>query len=107
MLIHLLQTKVLPQNRLNAVKTIKTAMGPTKAKQGCSKSSLYSHVDNDDQLLLVEFWENSEVFEKHVLSSEYDLILEVMELCSEPPKTGIHHVTSSLDLSHIEGVRKG
>lgn len=106
MVIHIFQTKVLPQDRANAIRTIKAMVGPTKAKPGCRQCSLYSHVDNDDELMLLELWDSQEELDKHIKSPQYVLILEAMELGTEPPRLGIHIVSSSLDLHHVEEVRK-
>lgn len=94
MIIHLFHVKVFPRDRANAVNTIRSIIGITKAKRECITCSLYNHTENDDELLLIEKWENREALETHIRSQQYDNILAVMELAIEPPLIEIHEAKS-------------
>lgn len=107
MVIHLLRIKVLPEDRANAIRTIKTTIGPTKVKPGCLACSLYDHVDNDDELLLLEKWSSQKHLEEHIASTQYNLILEVIELAIEKPVTEFHTISTSTGMEFIEACRLG
>lgn len=107
MIISILTIHVLLNSRADAVRTLKAAMGPTQAKQGCLKCSLNSHIDNDDTLLLVEHWSSQEQLEHYIRSEEYRLILVAMELSTKEPEVEIHTVSSTVGLELVERYRGG
>lgn len=107
MVLHTLKIKVQPKDRANAVRTIRAMVGPTMAKSGCQYCSLYSHVDNDDELMLLEIWDAQESLDKHIRSQQYDLILETMELGIEEPSLSIYKISSSLGLNYVKKVKMG
>ena len=106
MIIHLLRVKVFPKDRGNAVKTIRSIIGITKAKVGCLTSSLYSQTENDDELLLIEKWGSREALESHIRSEQYDNVLAVMELAIEQPLIEFHEENLDVQgLKFIETIR--
>ena len=102
MIFHLLRLKVAPHDRANAIKTMQISVGPTKVRKGCVTCKLYTHVDNDDELLLIQKWESREALERFVNSPEYNLILEGMELSIEQPILEFHDVISTSGIELIE-----
>ena len=80
MVIHLLRIQVAPQNHNSALQTFKSMIGATRSKAGCLLCSLYTDIDNDDELLIIEKWSSKKAFDEHVRSRHYGLLLEVMEL---------------------------
>ena len=105
MILNVFRIKVAPQNRADAVKTIKGLIGPTNVKSGCQKCSLYAHVDNDDDLLLLEKWSSQEVLEKHIISDSYRLLLAALELANQKPEVEFHTVSSTSGLELVERLR--
>ena len=106
MVIHLLRLKVSPRDRSNATRTIQSVIGPTKARQECLGCSLFSHVDNDDELLLVQKWSSEEALDTYISSQTYSLLLEGLELSLEYPEVEIHRVSSSSGIEHVEIIRQ-
>ena len=102
MIFHLLRLKVAPHDRANAIKTMQISVGPTKVRKGCVSCRLYTHVDNDDELLLIQKWESREALERFVNSPEYTLILEGMELSIEQPILEIYDVKNTSGIDFIE-----
>ena len=102
MIFHLLRLKVDHHNRANAIKTLQVSVGPTKARKGCVTCCLHSHVDNDDELLLIQKWESKEALENFVKSKEFIMILEGMELSIEQPKLEIYDVKNTSGIDFIE-----
>ena len=105
MVIHFLRIKVAPQDRTNAIRTIQSTIGPTKARQHCLTCSLYSHVDNDDELLLLQKWESDEALERYLTSPSYHTLIEGLELSYEEPIVEFHTVSGSTDLDYVEKIR--
>ncbi len=104
--INLLRIKVLPQDRANAVRTIRSIIGPTRAKGACQTCELYAHIDNDDELLLIEKWENLEGLNSHISSRHFETLLEAMELATENPLVEFYEVRSAFEgIPYIEKIR--
>ena len=106
MIIHLLRLKVSHRDRFNAVRTIQSLIGPTKARKECLTCSLYSHVDNDDELMLLQKWASQKALDNYVSSATYDLLLEGIELALEQPVVEFHKITSSSGLEYVAKTRK-
>ena len=102
MMFHLLRLKVAPHDRANAIKTLQVSVGPTRARKGCVTCNLYSHVDNDDELLFIQKWESRKALESYVNSTDYNLILEGMELGIEQPILEVHDVNDTSGIELIE-----
>lgn len=105
MLIHFLRLKVSPSNRSAAVGTIAAMTGFTKSKPGCLACDLYSHIDNDDELQLVEKWDSAESLKRHIASKQYGFLVEALELAIESPMVEFHTVTTTEGLPLVEDIR--
>lgn len=105
MVIHLLSLKVSPNNRAAAVRTITALTGLTRSKSGCLACNLYSHVDNDDTLQLVEKWDSAESLKRHIASEQYGFLIQALELAVEPPEVEFHTVTNTVGLPFVEEIR--
>jgi len=102
MILLTVYVKVAPENRQNAINTFKSMIGPTSALPDCQYCYLFSDVDNDDRLFLIERWESQECFERHIRSPDFRNIISVMELSCEPPEMIIHTVTHTHGIEFIE-----
>jgi quinol monooxygenase YgiN len=94
--------KVAPENRQNVIKTFKSMIGPTNALPDCQYCYLFSDVDNDDRLFLIERWASQECFERHIRSPDFHNIFSAMELSCEPPELLIHTVSRTHGIEFIE-----
>ena len=107
MIVHLLRLRVLPRDRINAIRTLQSTIGPTKARQGCLSCSFYSHIDNDDELLLVQKWSSQEVLDNYLLSPIFSLLVEGIELSTEEPLIEFHRISDTSGLEYAEKIRLG
>lgn len=108
MLVNLLRIKVLPKDRSDAVRTLRSIIGPTRAKAACLTCEVYAHIDNDDELLLVEKWENLEALNAHIASKHFEALLAAMELATENPVVEFYEVsTGPKGIPYIEKIRLG
>ena len=105
MVIHLLCMKVAPGSRAAAVRTITAMTGLTKSKSGCLACDLYSHIDNDDMLQLIEKWDSVESLKRHIASEQFILLLEALELSIETPMVEFHTVKDTKGLTFVEEIR--
>ena len=106
MIIHFLRIKVSPKDRINAIRTIHSAIGPTKAKKECLTCSIYSDIDNDDELLLIQKWTAHKALENYIASPTYNLLLEGIELAIEKPVIEFHTVADTRGFEYVENIRQ-
>jgi quinol monooxygenase YgiN len=105
MIILFLRVNVPAQRRTDAIKTIRSMIGPTEITPGCLSCSLCSEVDNDDELILLEEWNSRESIEKHIRSEEFRKVLAVMDVAIEPPKIAFITASSTAGMEFIEQIR--
>ena len=105
MIVFILSLKVSPSERKDVVSIFDTIAGSTSVKPGCKKVRLYSDVDNDDELLLIEEWEAIPDLERHVASDEFRKIMAIMDMAIEPPEVSFNTVSSIMGFELVEKIR--
>ena len=75
-------------------------------KPSCKKVRLYSDVDNDDDLVLIEEWEAMPDLERHVASDEFRKVMAIMDMAIEPPDISFHMVSSIKGFELVEKIRE-
>lgn len=105
MIVFILSLKVSPSIRKEVVSVFDTIAGSTSVKPGCKKVRLYSDVDDDDDLLLIEEWESMPDLERHVASNEFRKIMAIMDMAMEPPGVSFNSVSSTMGFELVEKIR--
>ena len=105
MIVFILSLKVSPSERKDVVSIFDTIAGSTSVKPGCKKVRLYSDVDNDDDLLLIEEWETVPDLERHIASDEFRKIMAIMDLAIAPPDIAFNTVSSVEGFELVEKIR--
>ena len=105
MVVMTLRIKVSPMNRAEIVKLIRPIIGPTEAHPGCLIFRLYSEMDDDDALLLLQEWRYQEDLDKFIRSRDFKRILAAMELASQTPEFCVNTVTSKSGWEFVEKLR--
>jgi quinol monooxygenase YgiN len=105
MIVFILSMKVSPSERKEVVSIFDTIAGSTSVKPGCKKVRLYSDVDNDDELLLIEEWETVPDLERHIASDEFRKIMAIMDLAIAPPDIAFNTVSSVEGFELVEKIR--
>lgn len=99
--VHLCLT-VAFENRAKVVEAVQSITGPTLVQLGCRKFCLYSDVNNDDVLILLEMWDSREALYKHIRSDDFRIILSLMDSAVEPPDFAIHDVSNTNGMEFVE-----
>lgn len=105
MVILVLSLKVAPTDRKDVVNIFDTVAGSTSVKPGCKKVKLYSDINNDDDLLLVEEWVSKAELERHIGSDDFRKIMAIMDMAVKPPEMSFHIASSSLGFEFVEKIR--
>jgi len=100
-----LRLTVPPEKTAEAIEIIKSMAGPISAEPDCKHVSLYSDINNDDALMLVEEWGSRKALHEHIQSDDFRIILEVMELSSRAPEICFNTVSERAGFELVEDLR--
>jgi len=64
------------------------------------------HVNNDDDLILIEEWDSMEEAEQHIRSEEFRKIMAIMDMAVEPPEISFHTISSTMGFEFVEKTRE-
>lgn len=89
----------------DAIQMVRSILGWTSAQAGCISMALYEDSNQPGTIMIFEEWADWPSLEKHIRSSVYRSILEVMELAAEPPQIKFGSVSDTNGLEVIERLR--
>jgi quinol monooxygenase YgiN len=83
-------------------------VGPTRVTPGCLDARLYSDINDQNILVLVEEWGSREEFDQQLDAVKFKTLVAVIEFCSEAPVIRIDEVKrcegiDALPFCRIEG----
>jgi quinol monooxygenase YgiN len=99
-----LRMRVRPEKRDGFLKAVRVMLEPTRVEQGCTSFYFCQDIEDDNTFTLVEEWENSADFDKHIRRDSYKKLLALMELLTGPPEIKINKVSKIAGLEYIEDV---
>jgi len=106
MIVLILSLKVAPADRKDVANIFDTIAGSTSVKPGCKRVKLYSDIDNDDELLLIEEWHSRAELERHIVSDDFRKIMAMMDMAIEPPEISFNTVSSIMGFEFVEKTRE-
>ena len=106
MITLILSLNVSPTDRKNAVNIFNAVAGSTSVKPGCKRIRLYSDVNNDDDLILIEEWNSMSELERHIGSDEFRKIMAIMDMAIYPPEISFNTVSSVKGFELVEKIRE-
>ena len=106
MIILILSLRVSPTDRKNVISIFDTVAGSTSVKPGCKIVKLFSDVDNDDDLMLIEEWESMAELERHISSDEFRKVMAIMDMAIEPPEISFNTVSSTKGFELVKKIRE-
>jgi quinol monooxygenase YgiN len=105
LVIFILRVKVSPSRKAAAVKTLKSIIGPTEVMPSCQSCGLWSGIEDQDELILLEQWSSQEGLEDHIRSDEFRKVLAVMDLASKEPEIAFVEGSSKEGMELVERLR--
>ena len=106
MITSLLKIKVPPEKQRDAIQTVRTVSGWTRAQPGCISIEFYQDIHDPLIMLLLEEWEDWESIENHIQSDIYRNILELVELSCELPEIKFCSDSDTKGMEVIERLRR-
>lgn len=106
MIVFILSLKVTPTDRKDVANIFNTIAGSTSVKPGCKKVQLYSDINYDDNILLIEEWLSKAELERHIRSDDFRKIMAIMDMAIEPPEISFNTVSSTMGFEFVEKIRE-
>jgi quinol monooxygenase YgiN len=72
---------------------------------GCVRCHITQDVDKPDTIIYSEEWECRDALEKHIRSSKYRHLLEIIELSAQAPEIKFYTVSKTEGLEVVEAIR--
>jgi quinol monooxygenase YgiN len=94
-----------PKDREEAVKILRSVLGPTQYASGCISCGLYEEVVDQNVIVIIQEWASQEDLDKYLRSEEYKRILAAMDMGSAPPEVKFIDVAHTGGLEMVEAAR--
>ena len=105
-MIHASLKVVLPaEKRAEALRIVRSLLGPVSAAPGCLSCGSYTDAQNENVLCYVEDWETEQDLQRHILSDDYRKFLALVDLSSQPPELKFHKVSETFGMEYLSRVR--
>jgi quinol monooxygenase YgiN len=98
MILSTVRLAIPERHRSEVLRTLRVLMGHATAKSGCEGFSISQDVSHPETLTISDQWATREDFDAHVRSSDYRLLLAVIDLSVTPPEISFD------DLGHLGGL---
>ena len=77
---------IADRHKQDALRTLRVLRGRTAAKAGCMAFQVAQDLEDPTVLTIIERWATRDDLDAHIRSSDYKLLLAVIELAVRPPE---------------------
>jgi quinol monooxygenase YgiN len=105
MIVVRIAMNVLPAKQKELVQTLLSMIGPMQNEAGCLSYDLFSNIEDENFLNLIEEWQTRKKLEQHLRSEMFGVLLGTKSLLCEPPEIQIYTVSKSEGMEAIDAVR--
>lgn len=88
-----------------AVQLLRSVIGPTQAKQGCTACAVAWDVTEDFLVRYSEMWASQASFERHVKSEEFRRVLVAMDMCRDEPRVVLGNLSGRSGMDYLRELR--
>ena len=103
MILVITRMKISAAKRLELSQTIASLIASMRTEAGCRRFDFCQNVENENELFLLEEWENQDNLNTHLLSDRYRVLRGAMNLLQEPYEMQFHYLFHP---SEKEGLKK-
>jgi quinol monooxygenase YgiN len=100
-----LQIVVPDQKRGETMELLRMYMGPTCHQPGCVSCQGFQELDKENSFILIEKWMSQAYLDRHICSTEYKMVLTLMEISSEQPEIKFDTVWNSEGMELLDKLR--
>jgi quinol monooxygenase YgiN len=98
MILSTVRLAISAQHRPEVLRILRVFMGHATARTGCAGVSVSQDLNNPEMVTIRDQWVTREDLDEHVRSSDYRLLLTVIDLSEIPPEISFD------DLDHLGGL---
>ena len=91
MILVITRMKISADKRLELSQTIASLIGSMRTEPGCRRFEFCQNVENENELYLLEEWENQENLKNHLMSNRFRVLRGAMNLLQEPYEMHVSH----------------
>jgi quinol monooxygenase YgiN len=84
MILVITRMKISASKRLELSQTIASLIGSMRMEPGCRRFDFCQNVEDENELYLLEEWENQKNLENHLVSERFKVLRGAMNLLREP-----------------------
>lgn len=92
MILVIIRMKISADKRLELSQTIASLIGSMRAEPGCRRFDFCQNVADENELYLLEEWEDQENLKNHLMSERFRVLRGAMNLLREPYEMQFHNL---------------
>jgi len=104
MILVITRMKISAARRLELSQTIASLIGSMRMEPGCRRFDFCQSVENENELYLLEEWENQQNLKTHLLSSRFRVLRGAMNLLHEPYEMKVHTLFHPSRMEALNGL---
>ena len=102
MILAFIKMNARPEKHKELLQTFQSIVAQMRKDNGCVDSNFYQNAENENDLFLVEEWENRKTLDDHLRSVRFTVLMGARSLLSRPPEIMIHTVSNSSELEAVK-----
>ena len=104
MILVITRMKISAAKRLELSQTVASLIGSMRTEPGCLRFEFCQNVENENELYLLEEWENQENLKNHLMSKRFRVLRGAMNLLQEPYEMQFHTLFHPSRMEAINGL---
>ena len=104
MILVITRMKISAAKRLELSQTIASLIDSMRTEPGCRRFDFCQNVENENELYLLEEWENQENLKTHLMSNRFRVLRGAMNLLREPYEMQFHNLFHPSGMEAINGL---
>jgi quinol monooxygenase YgiN len=105
MFVVTLRFTIQPEKKEDTIAILTALCSQTEVLPGCKLCRLYSRIkmdDGGDEILLLERWKTKESLEKHIVSSIFQQLIDIINFSMVPPELLFYNVSETTGIEMVE-----
>jgi quinol monooxygenase YgiN len=91
MLKLIVRMKVLPEKLKELTQAVATLVKSIRTVKGCKSCDFFCSMDDENELCVLEEWENREVLDEHLQSEHFKVLLGATSLLRSPHEVKVYY----------------
>jgi quinol monooxygenase YgiN len=100
-----IRMRIPPQRRDEALRILRSTVEGNRILPGCLSSRIYEDLQEDNVIMVEDFWRSEEELDQHLRSEEYRKVLFIMEMALQQPEVRFSSVSNATGIETIEKAR--